>query len=159
MKSSHFIFFVTLCFFALPGLSQDTHIAIAVSRDTVLLGNAFYVQYSFDAQDGHIITPEIKGAKIIGQNFVSSTSVINGEIKSLHKQKYLIEPVEEGIFTIPGSSFKSAKNESSADIPDVTIFVKSNPGHLEIEPEDDSSWQFNEIKPGIGGPKRKSRKL
>lgn len=159
MKSIQFICLVSLCFSARLALSQDTHITIAVSRDTVLLGNAFYVQYSFDARDGQMITPEIKGAKIIGQNFVSSTSVINGEIKSVHKQKYLIEPKEEGIFTIPGSSFKSTKNESSTDIPDVTIVVKANPGHLEIEPEDDSSWQFNEIKPGIGGPKRKSRKL
>jgi BatD DUF11 like domain len=140
--------------------AQDSHISIAVSRDTILLGNAFYVQYSFDSKDGQMITPDIKNAQIIGQNFMSSTSITNGEIRSVHIQKYLIQPTQSGPFTIPGSSIKTSTHESGdLDIPDVTIYVMPNPQHLEIDPEEDSNWQFNEIKPGIGGPKRKSKKL
>lgn len=140
--------------------SQDNHISIAISRDTILLGNSFYVQYSFDSKDGDMITPDIKNAEIIGQNFMSSTSIMNGEIRSVHKQRYLIQPTQIGTFTIAGSSIKTSNHESGdLVIPDVSIYVLANPQHLEIEPEEDNSWQFNEIKPGMGGPKRKSRKL
>lgn len=140
--------------------AQDAHISIAISRDTVLLGNAFYIQYSFDSKDGDMITPDIKNAEIIGQNFMSSTSIMNGEIKSIHKQRYLIQPTQIGTFTIPGTSIKTSNHVSDdVAIPDVSIYVVANPSHLEINPEEDNSWQFTEIKPGTSGPKRKSRKL
>lgn len=91
------ILILIFSFGALVLQSQSATVSIAVSRDTVLLGNQFYVQYTFDSKDGVFIAPDLKDAEIIGQNFVSNTSLINGEIKAVHKQKYLIQPLSAGL--------------------------------------------------------------
>lgn len=159
MKLKHSSIIVLLAFSFLHSYAQDAHITLAISRDTVLLGNAFYVQYSFDSKDGQITTPLINPSMIIGQTFKSSTSIINGEVKAIHKQRYLIQPTQEGLFYIPPTSLKSDSQLNNEETPEVTIYVKANPQNIEMDPEDDSSWQFNEVKPVIGSSKRKSKKL
>ncbi|MBP8942067.1 MAG: BatD family protein [Saprospiraceae bacterium] len=139
--------------------SQSATVSIAVSRDTVLLGNQFYVQYTFDSKDGVFIAPDLKDAEIIGQNFVSNTSLINGEIKAVHKQKYLIQPLSAGLFTIPSTMIKSGdRSGGDLDVPAVEIYVKQNPNRIEEDPEDDRSWQFKNILEGKASG-RKSKRL
>ncbi len=141
--------------------AQATTLNIAISRDTVLLGNAFYVQYSYDMKDAQFIAPEIKGSEVIGQNFVSNTSIINGEIKVMHKQRYLIQPSETGEYTIPPTIVKSGASDTGGDleIPAVQIYVKPNPKKMDQDPEEDKSWQFIDILKGKPTTKRKSKKL
>ncbi len=141
--------------------AQQTVLNIAVSRDTVLLGNAFYIQYSFDMKDARLVTPSIKGGEVIAQNFVSNTSIIHGEIKVMHRQRYLIKPSQAGSFTIPATLIKSAANDTNGDleIPSVEIYVKENPNNLVQDPEEDQSWQFNDILQGKNTSKRKSKKI
>ena len=135
------ILILIFSFGALVLQSQSATVSIAVSRDTVLLGNQFYVQYTFDSKDGVFIAPDLKDAEIIGQNFVSNTSLINGEIKAVHKQKYLIQPLSAGLFTIPSTMIKSGdRSGGDLDVPAVEIYVKQNPNRIEEDPEDDRSW-------------------
>lgn len=153
------IVLLILCFGTLTLQSQSTTVGIAVSRDTILLGNQFYVQYTFDSKDGQFIAPNLKDADIIGQNFVSSTSLINGEIKAVHKQKYLIQPLSAGIFTIPATIIKSGDTSGAdVDVPSLEIYVRQNPNHVSEDPEEDRSWQFKNILEGKVGS-RKSKRL
>jgi hypothetical protein len=139
-------------------LSQQPTLHISISRDTVLLGNAFYVQYTFDSKDGQFIAPDIKDGDVISQSFSSNTSIIDGEIKALHRQKYLIQPSHTGVFIIPGTSIKTSGPTGDIEVPQVQIVVKENPNQLEIDPEDDKDWILVDILAGKI-VKRKTKKL
>ncbi len=155
MKPILIISCLVLC---IPLMAQQPTLQISISRDTVLLGNAFYIQYTFDSKDGQFLAPEIKDGDIISQSFSSSTSIINGEIKALHRQKYLIQPTRSGAFIIPGTSIKTSGNTGDIEVPQVVITVKENPTLLELDPEDDKDWLLVDILAGKI-VKRKSKKL
>ncbi len=148
MKKRFSIF--TFILVSISTMAQNSGIKIALSRDTILLGNAFYVQYTFNAEDAQFIPPSIKDAEILNQNFMSNTSFINGEMKSEHKQQFLIQPSKTGMFIIPATVIKIHQDgkRSEVDVPDIAIYVKPNPGNLREDPEIDESWQSQEIVPG-----------
>ncbi len=77
MKS---ILIISCLMWTLPLRAQQPTLQISISRDTILLGNAFYIQYTFDSKDGQFLAPDIKEGDIISQSFSSSSSIINGEI-------------------------------------------------------------------------------
>lgn len=155
MKSIHII---ALFIISVSVGAQQPTLNISISRDTVLLGNAFYIQYTFDSKDGQFLSPDIKDGEVISQSFSSSTSIIDGEIKALHKQKYLIQPSKAGLFIIPATSIKTSGSTGDIEVPQVQIIVKENPGSLEVEPEDDKDWLLINILAGKI-VKRKSKKL
>lgn len=138
--------------------SQNPTLHVAISRDTVLLGNAFWVMYTFDSQDGQFATPKIEDGDIISQSFSSNTSIQDGEIKAFHRQKLLIQPSGIGTFTIPSTVIKTSGQSGDIEVPMVQIIVKPNPQRLEIDPEEDKNWQTIDILAGKA-IKRKSKRL
>ncbi|MEP7269323.1 MAG: BatD family protein [Saprospiraceae bacterium] len=153
---SFFVFVFSLAFFSI--IAQSSTVEIAVSRDTVLLGNAFYIQYTFDSQDGQFLEPEVKDGVILEQSFSSNTSITNGEVKAVHKQKYLIQPKHAGVFSMPGTVIKSSNTLGDIEVPMVQIVVKPNPDTIEEGPEVDSDWQFIDLTQGKT-LKRKSKRI
>ena len=139
-------------------LSQQPTLNISISRDTVLLGNAFYIQYTFDSKNAQFIAPDIKDGDVISQSFSSNTSIMDGEIKALHKQKYLIQPSHTGVFIIPGTIIKTSGSIGDIEVPQVQIIVKENPNQLDIDPEDGKEWLLIDFLAG-NIVKRKSKKL
>ena len=145
-----------LSFFSFKTYSQNATLQVSISRDTVLLGNAFWVMYTFDSKDGQFLMPVLEDGDILSQSFSSNTSIMDGEIKALHRQKFLIQPSGIGTFTIPSTVIKTTGQNGDIEVPKVQIFVKPNPQNLEIDPENDHDWQTVNILAGQS-IKRKSK--
>lgn len=142
----------------LAGWGQNGNVKIAISRDTVLLGNAFYLIYTFELKDAQFKAPVIQDGIILGQSLMNNTSFVDGQMKAISSQRYLIQPSHAGIFTIPATTIKSSSGD--IDVPAINIYVKENPSGLEEEPEEDKEWKNRDILTNKNtNPARKTKKI
>jgi len=154
------ILFLVLVLISVPGWSQNGNVKIAISRDTVLLGNAFYLIYTFELKDAQFKTPEIKNGVIIGQSLMNNTSFVDGQLRAISSQRYLIEPAHPGPFIIPATTIISSSGD--IEVPSIEVYVKDNPSKLEEEPEQDKEWKTRDIltnKNTNSSPSRKTKKI
>lgn len=106
MKKSIVLFLIL--FAALATFSQDVKF-IASARQTVSLGEQFYVKYSVNAEGSSFKGPSFKGFDLVsGPNSSSSSSVqiINGKVsQSLEITfTYILYASKEGSFNIPSAT-------------------------------------------------------
>ncbi len=142
----------------LTGWGQNGNVKIAISRDTVLLGNPFYLIYTFELKDAQFKAPVIQDGIILGQSLMNNTSFVDGQMKAISSQRYLIQPSHSGVFTIPATSIKSSSGD--IDVPAIEIYVKENPSGLEEDPEEDKEWKNRDILTNKNtNPARKTKKL
>jgi hypothetical protein len=140
-------------------ISAQENTGIAISRDTIYHGNAFYLLYTIGGNQLSLPTLTIEHADILSQSSSSNTSILNGEIKTSHKQKFLIRPHAPGLFVIPTRTIQSGKGQNeSTEFPRIEVYVKPNPNQIEEEPEMDSRWQTNTLSMDSSS-KRKTKKL
>lgn len=147
------IFLLSLFASQLPGQSGD--IRVSVSRDTILLGNAFFIQYMISRNDVRFHAPEFQDSHILSQSTMSNTSVQDGKVQFMITHRYLVQPERAGVFTIPAITLDGTGAETS--IPTIEIYVKDNPDGLQEDPEGDPDWIKRDA--AVKTPVRKTRKL
>lgn len=153
-----FLLISALVLTRLAGWSQQGNVKIAVSRDTVLLGNAFYLVYTFELKDAQFKAPDIRNGIILGQSLMNNTSFVDGQMKAISSQRYLIQPSQTGLFTIPATTISSSSGD--IDVPAIEIYVKDNPSRLEEDPEADKDWKNRDILTSKNtSPARKTKKI
>jgi len=153
-----FILAPLLVLITLAVRAQNGNVKIAISRDTVLLGNAFYLIYTFELKDAHFKPPEIQDGIILGQSMMNNTSFVDGQMKAISSQRYLIQPAHAGAFTIPGTTIKSSSGD--VEVPSIEVYVKENPSNLEEDPEADKEWKNKDILNNKNvSPGRKTKKI
>jgi hypothetical protein len=142
----------------LTGWGQNEKVKIAISRDTVLLGNAFYLIYTFELKDAQFKAPMIQDGIILGQSLMNNTSFMDGQMKAISSQRYLIQPSHSGLFTIPATIIKSSSGD--IDVPAIEVYVKENPSGREEDPEEDKEWKNRDILIDKNtNPARKTKKI
>lgn len=153
-----FLLISVLVLTRLAGWAQQGSVKIAVSRDTVLLGNAFYLVYTFELKDAQFKAPDIRDGIILGQSLMNNTSFVDGQMKAISSQRYLIQPSHSGLFTIPATTISSSSGD--IDVPAIEIYVKDNPSRLEEDPEVDKDWKTRDILTSKNiSPTRKTKKI
>ena len=148
-----FIFLLSLFTSQLPAQAGD--IKVSVSRDTIFLGNAFFIQYTISRNDVRFHAPEFQGSHILSQSTMSNTSVQDGKVQFMVTHRYLVQPERAGVFTIPAITLAGTGAETT--IPAIEIYVHDNPGGLQEDPEGDPDWINRDAAVKI--PVRKTRKL
>lgn len=155
MKFSLLAVWMMVC---IQGWAQGASVKIALSRDTVLLGNAFYLVYTFELKDANFKAPAIQGGLVLGQSLMNNTSFVDGQLKAVSSQRYLIQPSHSGPFVIPATTIESSSGD--IDVPSIEVYVKENPSHLEEDPEEDKEWKTRDILTIKNHtPSRKTKKL
>ncbi|MDZ4710654.1 MAG: BatD family protein [Saprospiraceae bacterium] len=138
--------------------AQNGTVKIAISRDTVLLGNAFYLIYTFELKEALFKAPDIQDGTILGQSMMNNTSFVDGQMKAISSQRYLIQPAHAGRFTIPATTIKSSSGD--VEVPSIEVYVKENPSNLEEDPEEDNEWKNKDILINKNvNPSRKTKKI
>lgn len=148
-----FIFLLSLFASQVPGQSGD--IRVSVSRDTILLGNAFFIQYTIGRNDVRFRAPEFQDSHILSQSTMSNTSIQDGKVQFMVTHRYLVQPERAGVFTIPSITLAGPGAETT--IPAVEIYVHDNPEGLQEDPEGDPDWVNRDA--AVKNPVRKTRKL
>jgi hypothetical protein len=148
------IFFL-LCLISSHLTGQAEDVRVSVSRDTVLLGNAFFVQYTISRTDLRFRTPEFQDGQILSQSSTSNTSIQDGKVQFQSTHRFLIQPERAGVFTIPSITLPGIT------IPAIEIFVQDNPQGLQEDPESDMEWSKRDLlhDSPLKNPVRKTRKL
>lgn len=152
-----YIFLLSLFASQLPGQAGD--IRVSVSRDTIFLGNAFFIQYTIGRNDVRFRAPEFEDSHILSQSTTSNTSVQDGKVQFQVTHRYLVQPERAGVFTIP--SITLAGTGVQTTIPAIEVYVQDNPGGLQEDPEEDPDW-INRDRlhdSAVKNPVRKTRKL
>ncbi|HNR08886.1 MAG TPA: BatD family protein [Saprospiraceae bacterium] len=146
-------FLLSLVAGQLTGQAGD--VRVSVSRDTVLLGNAFFVQYTINRNDLRFRTPEFQDGHLLSQSSTSNTSIQDGKVQFQSTHRFLIQPERAGVFTIPSISLPGTT------IPAVEIYVQDNPQGLLEDPETDMEWSKRDLfhDSPVKNPVRKTRKL
>ncbi len=152
-----YVFLLSLIASQLPGQAGD--IRVSVSRDTIFLGNAFFILYSISRNDVRFRAPEFEDSYILSQSTTSNTSVQDGKVQFQVTHRYLVQPERAGVFTIPSITLAGTGAETT--IPAIEIYVHDNPGGLQEDPEGDPDWINRDRLHGsaVKNPVRKTRKL
>ena len=137
MKS---VLFILLCL-PLVLVSQEKQFSIAVSRDTVLMGNTIKVEFTLKNIQGNFEGPEFEDFDVLmGPNSSSSYSNINGKVTNSSKYTYIIKPKEEGEFFIENAYVVDKREEeNSMQTEPFKIVVLSNPDGI-IEEDTDTGF-------------------
>lgn len=152
-----FIFFISLMADHLAGQAGD--IRVSVSRDTLFLGNAFFIQYTISRNDIRFRAPEFQDSHILSQSTMSNTTMQDGKVQFVVTHRFLIQPEKAGVFTIPSITLAGTGAETT--IPAIEIYVNENPDGLQEDPEGDPDWMNRDRIHGspVKNPVRKTRKL
>jgi hypothetical protein len=134
MKNIQFIYFGIFLLSFFPKINgQDAEFRVAVSSDTVLLGNYFEVKFTVLNTDGKFTPPNFSGLKIIaGPNKASSYSMINGEVSQSSSYIYYLKPDTEGEYLIDEAIINTSDGELHS--PKIKIVVMPNPNGIKQNP-------------------------
>lgn len=158
MKSS-FIAFILLL--SLNSFAQKTTFEVSVSKDTILLGNAFDIQYTYENISGDFQQPSFEGFEVVfGPQVSTSFQFINGESKQSASYLYRLRPIYIGCDSIPEAILLS--DSETYKSPKVAYCVLENPDNII-----DQDYQLKKRMPGILSepieeikkPKRKIQKI
>ncbi|MEP7197872.1 MAG: BatD family protein [Saprospiraceae bacterium] len=139
--------------------AQDKVFEIKTSLDTILLGNYFEVKIIMENVNGQFTEPSFAGLNVIsGPNTYSSTSRMNGEVKSSKSYSYFVKPTEVGEYIIEPA--KLTTENKVLKTKEKKIYVIENPNNLLQEPNQEDQNPYDVlIKPGTSKPKKKTYKL
>jgi len=118
--------FLSLGVFAIVS-GQDAQFSIAVSNDSILLGNHFEVTFTMENTNGrNFQTPDFKGFQIVGGPSQSSQmSIINGEMTQKKSWTYYLEPSDIGNYYIEPASIET--DDGILETAPIEVLVVPNP--------------------------------
>lgn len=116
-------------------MGQEGIIGVEVSKDTVLMGNYFKVEFTIEnVRVRDFSPPNLDDFYIVGgPNQSSSFSMTNGEISQSKSYTYHLQPKEEGAFVIKSATVETKEGALTTD--PVSIVVISNPDGLIEQPK------------------------
>jgi len=107
--------------------AQTPKFSIAVSSDTILLGNYFELKFTIEnAYSSGFEAPDMHEFILIGgPNTSSSMSIINGEVNQSSSFTYYLEPPDIGVYTVKPAYLTSA--DVALETFPIDIIVIPNP--------------------------------
>lgn len=119
--------FFIICFFIVGSLSgQEVAFTVAVTADTLYMGNPLGIKYTIENKQGDFEPPSFEGFEIIGgPNVSNQMSMINGDVTQSASYEYYLMPLNIGPYRIDAASLKSGEGTWSSD--EVYLIVVDNP--------------------------------
>ncbi len=126
-----FLFVLSCVQFA---LAQSPKFTVAVSSDTILLGNYFELKFTVEnSTSTGFEAPDLHEFNVIGgPNTASSMSIINGEVSQTASFTYYLEPTDIGVYTIKPAYLTTG--EDALETPPIDIIVIPNPDGIVKQP-------------------------
>lgn len=151
MKNLMFPLFILGFHFLAAAQDPSPRFSVAVSSDSILLGNYFRVTFTLEnARQGDFEAPEFEGFQIVsGPNFSSSMSMVNGTVTQKISYSYYLEPLDIGNYYIPPASITVGNNVLES-LP-VSILVTPNPDGIKQLPDQELEWSngFDDAFPDL----------
>lgn len=157
MKKVSTILFVA--FAVVFAWGQEAKFTVAISVDSLLLGNPTQVTFSLEnAQGSNFSPPDFVGFDMVGGPSQSSSfSMINGKVTQSQSFTYYLEPQDVGNYYIQAASIETG--EGILETEPVPILVVPNPDGVKQKPKAKSQGpEFLEPKTPQQTPTKKSRK-
>lgn len=149
---------LTFCFLLLGGLSihaqEDIRFTVAVSTDSVLLGNPFQVQFTIENTSVRNFSAPIFDPKlsvVSGPNQSTSLTMINGQTQQKVTYSYVLDPVEVGIYYIDPATVDT--DLGFLETNPIQILVVENPEGIQQSrqmPLGNQQLGFDHPDPGFG---------
>lgn len=161
MKKVSTILFVA--FAVVFAWGQEAAFTVAVSIDSLLLGNATKVTFSLENAKGSNFTPpDFVGFDVVGGPSQSSSfSMINGTVTQSQSFTYYLEPQDVGNYYIQAASIET--EEGILETEPTPILVVPNPDGLEQREQKKNQrsefWQPEVPKPAPAKKPRKKRRI
>lgn len=107
--------------------AQSPTFSVAVSSDTILLGNYFELKFTIEnSTSAGFEAPDLHEFNVIGgPNTSSGMSIINGDVNQTASYTYYLEPSDIGVYTIKPAYLTTG--ELSFETPPIDIIVVPNP--------------------------------
>ena len=114
--------------------AQSPKFTVAVSSDTILLGNYFELKFTIEnSASAGFDAPDLHEFNVIGgPNTSSSMSIINGEVSQSASYTYYLEPIGIGVYTIKPAYLTTG--ELALETPPIDIIVVPNPQGIVKQP-------------------------
>jgi len=114
--------------------AQTPKFSVAVSSDTILLGNYFELKFTIEnAPANGFQAPDLHKFDIIGgPNTSSSMSIINGEVSQSSSYTYYLKPPDIGVYTIK-PAYLTSEDIALETFP-IDVIVIPNPDHIIQKP-------------------------
>ncbi len=111
---------------------DEPSFALAVSDDTILMGNYFEIKYEAINLQGEFELPEFKEFEIVsGPNHSSSMSIINGQHSNSNSISLLLKPKSIADLSLPPAYFVT--QDSAWEVSPHDIIVLPNPEGIVTE--------------------------
>lgn len=116
---------------------------VAVSTDSILLGNYFQVKFTLENASGeNFQPPTFEGFQVIsGPNLSSSVSIVNGEVSQFAAYSFYLQPNDIGNYYIQPASIQAGENVLET-IP-LPVMVVPNPDGKIQKPEMTEKFNFD----------------
>jgi hypothetical protein len=146
---------VLLCL-GFAATAQSPKFTVAVSSDTILLGNYFELKFTIEnATSNGFEAPDMYDFNVIGgPNTSTSISIINGEMTQSATYTYYLEPMEIGVFTIRPAYLTSG--DVALETPPIDIIVVPNPEGI-IQPPHAPGKRIEQFSMPDQAPKKPAR--
>ena len=134
-------------------VAQEVKFSVAVSSDTLLVGNYLELKYTIEnAQPNGFEPPSFANMEIVGgPNTSTSISIVNGEMTQSASYSYYLKPPDIGAYTIPPAFLKNG--DSGIETPPIEIYVLPNPDGV-IKPPHQAGEISEEV---YASPKQESK--
>lgn len=149
---------------AYTSIAQEGQFSVAVSTDSLLMGNALEVTFSLKNVKGEQFeAPTFEGFEIVGgPNQSSSFQMVNGDVTQEMSYTYYLQPLDEGTFFIPPASIKTETGYLETQPLEVVVYP--NPDGIIQEPNKPrSDFHFfdfprtKQVPPATQKPKKKRK--
>ena len=101
---------------------NEPSFALAVSDDSILMGNYFEIKYEANNLQGEFELPEFNEFEIVsGPNHSSSMSIINGQQSSSNSISLLLKPKSIENLTLPPAYFVTQDSVWEVNPRDITV--------------------------------------
>ncbi len=109
---------------------QEVAFTVAVTADTLYIGNPLGVKYTIENKQGDFEPPSFEGFDIIGgPNVSNQMSMINGDVTQSASYEYFLMPLSIGPHKIDAANLKSGDGTWSSD--EVYLIVVDNPDGIQ----------------------------
>ena len=126
-------------------IAEAQEVSVAVSYDTVYMGNVLAVQYSMENWQGDLKQPDFGDFEVVGGPQLSSSMSYSGgqRYSSTSITFYLKPPDTQGDYILPAQKFQGEGKEVMTV--EKRIVVKDNPGRIQQNPviKDTGSAKFD----------------